>query len=135
MQLPVYITEFSISGLDASKHAYEMEKFLRIAFSHEAVAGITLGDLWDTSSTEGDSGIYMANKQPKPAAAKVDKLWREEWHTEINDRMHSDGTMDFEGFYGTYEYQVVAGDQVCTGIIDLVEVRVACFPIKLNPKL
>merc|ERR1711998_48707 len=50
VQLPVYITEFSLSGLDPAKHAYEMEKFLRIAFSHDAVAGITMGDLWDTGS-------------------------------------------------------------------------------------
>ena len=47
VQLPVYITDFSIANLDPAKHAYELEKFLRIAFSHEAVAGITLGDLWD----------------------------------------------------------------------------------------
>ena len=121
-QLPVYITEFSISGLDPAKHAYEMEKFLRIAFSHDAVAGITMADLWDKGSSRQNSGIYAANKQPKPAAAKLDKLWREEWHTEINERMHSDGTLDFEGFYGTYQYQLMAGDQVCTGVIDLNEV-------------
>ena len=124
LQLPVYITEFSISGLDPAKHAYELEKFLRIAFSHDAVAGITMGDLWDKGSSRPYSGIYAANKQPKPAAAKLDKLWREEWHTEINERMHSDGTLDFEGFYGTYQYQLMAGDQVCTGVIELNEVCV-----------
>ena len=64
LQLPVYITEFSISGLDPAKHAYELEKFLRIAFSHDAVAGITMGDLWDKGSSRPYSGIYAANKQP-----------------------------------------------------------------------
>ena len=122
VQLPVYITEFSISGLDPAKHAYELEKFLRIAFSHDAVAGITMGDLWDKGSSHASSGLYAANKQAKPAAAKLDKLWREEWHTEINEAMHNDGTLDFEGFYGTYQYQLMAGDQVCTGVIELLEV-------------
>ena len=119
----MYITDFSISGLDPAKHAYELEKFLRIAFSHDAVAGITMGDLWDKGSTRQNSGLYAANKQPKPAATKLDKLWREEWHTEINEAMDNNGgVLDFEGFYGTYQYQLMAGDQVCTGVIELFEV-------------
>ena len=82
LRLPVYITEFAISGLDPAKHAYELEKFLRIAFSHDAVAGIMLGDLWDRSagghgSVQSSSGLYAANKQPKPAAARLDHLWKE----------------------------------------------------------
>ena len=64
VQLPVYITEFSIANLDPAKHAYELEKFLRIAFSHPAVAGITLGDLWD----KGTPSAATAQSQPSQAA-------------------------------------------------------------------
>ena len=53
------------------QHAYELEKFLRTAFSHRAVAGVTLSELWDKGASHPGSGLYAANKQPKPAATKV----------------------------------------------------------------
>lgn len=116
----MYITDFAVSGLDPLKHAYELEKFLRIAFSHDAVAGISLGDLWD-KGTEGGAGIYTASKQPKPAAAKLDQLWKEEWTTRISEDMNSAGTLEFDGFFGTYQYELRSGDRVCAGEIDLLE--------------
>jgi hypothetical protein len=44
------------------RHAYELEKFLRVAFSHPAVAGITLGDFWDKSAERKGSGLYAEDK-------------------------------------------------------------------------
>ena len=83
LRLPVYITDFAIANLDPAKHAYELEKFLRIAFSHPAVAGITLGDLWDKANPWPSSGLYTTSKQPKPAATKLEQLWTSEWSTSI----------------------------------------------------
>lgn len=95
LRMPVYITELTISGLDPAQQAYELEKFLRIAFSHEAVAGITLGQLWDdprtTAAGANGPGLYTAGKQPKPGAERVDSLWRGEWHTEVTHEMTSRG--------------------------------------------
>ena len=97
----MYITEFAISGLDPAKHAYELEKFLRIAFSHDAVAGISFGDLWDRSAgqvaasgarTPATSGLYAANKQAKPAAARLDHLWKEEWSTTVERTLSAEVT-------------------------------------------
>jgi len=117
--LPVYITDFSIAGLDPAKHAYELEKFLRIAFSHEAVAGITLGDLWDKGNERPSSGLYTTSKQPKPAASKIEQLWTNEWTTHINSDLTKKGMLDFEGFYGTYQYEVRSGTRVCAGTVNL----------------
>jgi len=130
LQLPVYITEFAISGLDPAKHAYELEKFLRIAFSHDAIAGITLGNLWDGSRTPtaaghdppqtSSSGLYAANKQAKPAAQRLDKLWKEEWYTHAEKALSAEGGIEFDAFYGTYSYQLTSEDgKVCSGSIDL----------------
>eukprot|EP00322_Chrysochromulina_rotalis_P026947 CAMPEP_0115855900 /NCGR_PEP_ID=MMETSP0287-20121206/14778_1 /TAXON_ID=412157 /ORGANISM="Chrysochromulina rotalis, Strain UIO044" /LENGTH=1202 /DNA_ID=CAMNT_0003310063 /DNA_START=9 /DNA_END=3617 /DNA_ORIENTATION=+ len=119
--LPVYITDFSVSGLDPAKQAYEIEKFLRLAFSHEAVAGITLGNLWDRGNSRPGSGLYASTKQPKPAAAKIEQLWEHEWTTKVHQSMNVKGMLDFEGFYGTYQYEVRSGPKVCTGVIDLPE--------------
>ena len=68
VRLPVYITSFSITNVDPLKHAYELEKFLRVAFSHPAVAGITLDDLWDKSAARKGSGLYAEDKARKPAS-------------------------------------------------------------------
>lgn len=92
----MYITDFSISGLDPAKHAYELEKFLRIAFSHESVAGITLGDLWDKTAKRPGSGLYATTKQPKPAASKLEQLWTSEWTTRVNADLTAKGMLDFE---------------------------------------
>jgi len=126
LQLPVYITAFEIRNLDPAKHAYELEKFLRIAFSHDAVAGISLGDLWDTSSSDPKhgSGLYAANKQPKPSANKLSRLWKEEWHTVATKSLGSDGTIMFDGYYGSYTYSLTAYDQVCSGSINLESAEV-----------
>jgi len=127
LHLPVYITDFSIHDLDPSKHAYELEKFLRIAFSHEAVAGITLGDLWDRSATPSPrtgqrmSGLYAASKQAKPAAQRLDKLWKDEWHTSVQKKLNSDGSLTFDGYYGQYSYHLTSDDgKVCAGSVDLL---------------
>ncbi|KOO23982.1 glycoside hydrolase family 10 [Chrysochromulina tobinii] len=114
LRLPVYITEFTISGLDPAKHSYELEKFLRIAFSHESVAGILLGDLWDRpASATGKaitSGLYAANKEAKPAAARLDHLWKSEWTSRVQKGLSSEGSLDFDGYYGKYEYHLKSDD-------------------------
>jgi len=119
LKIPVYVTELSIANLDPAKHAYELEKFLRIAFSHEAVAGITLGELWDRGNPRSGSGLYAENKQPKPAAMKIDDLWRQEWRTDIQHEMGGSEAVRVEAFYGLYAYELRAGDRVCTGEIEL----------------
>ena len=112
-------------GLDPAKHAYELEKFLRIAFSHESVAGITLGDLWDrpaSASPSGavTSGLYAANKQAKPAASRLDHLWKNEWNSKVQKGLSSDGSVEFDGFYGKYEYHLTSDDgKTCDGAIEL----------------
>jgi len=121
VRLPVFITDFSIAGLVPAKHAYELEKFLRIVFSHPAVAGVTLGDLWDKSNVRPGSGLYAVTKQAKPAAAKLDQLWGQEWTTRIERAMGNEkGSLEFEGFWGQYHYELRSGTSECVGDIRLI---------------
>ena len=119
VQLPVYITSFSIMNVDPLKHAYELEKFLRIAFSHPAVAGITLGDFWDKSAERRGSGLYAEDKAPKPAVATLAKLFEEEWRTEVTHSLDSEGSLEVHGFYGSYAFELTFGDLSCRGQITL----------------
>jgi hypothetical protein len=106
LQKPVFITELTISGLEPAQHAYEFEKLLRLAFSHDAVAGITIGELWDGEVQTADAaagrgpGLYLPNKAAKPAVERMDALWREEWSTKVARAMASGGVVDVDGFYG-----------------------------------
>ena len=119
LELPIFVTDVSVAGLDPAKHAYEIEKFIRVAFSHEAVGGIFLGDLWDRKNPQVASGLYADSKQPKPAAARLEALWGEEWRTSVTQPMGASGVLDFEGFHGLYEYTLSFGDLTCSGEIDL----------------
>ena len=107
-------------NVDPLKHAYELEKVLRVAFSHEAVASISLGDLWDAGNPLQGSGLFSADRRPKPAVAALERLWRDEWHTAASKpTMTSDGSIDLEGFYGTYSYELHSGARVCSGTVEL----------------
>lgn len=120
LQLPVYVTDLEIRGLDSAKHAYELEKFMRIAYSHDAVAGIFLGELWDDAAGNSkSSGLYAANKQPKPAAKKLTSLWTEEWHTEQKKKMGPATSVLIDGYYGVYDYSISSGEQECFGALEL----------------
>lgn len=125
LRKPIYITEFTISGLEPAQHAYEFEKLLRLAFSHEAVAGVTVGELWDGTLTTADAaagrgpGLYLPNKAAKPAVQRLDALWGEEWSTHVSRVMPNDGIVAVDGFYGVYTYELRSGDQVCTGQFEL----------------
>ena len=56
---------------------------------------------------------------PKPAAARLEALWGEEWRTSVTQPMGASGVLDFEGFHGLYEYTLSFGDLTCSGEIDL----------------
>ena len=102
------------------QHAYELEKFLRTAFSHRAVAGVTLSELWDKGASHPGSGLYAANKQPKPAATKMEELWKYEWTSQFERRMGREGVVSIEGFYGLYAYELRSGERVCSGEVELL---------------
>ena len=70
--------------------------------------------MWDKSAEpspstgQRTSGLYAVNKQAKPAAARLDRLWKEEWHTTTHKPLNSDGSIELDGYYGKYSYHVPA---------------------------
>lgn len=114
LNLDIKITEFDMGTheeglmLTQKEMAVEYSKFMRTAFSHPAVSGLVLWGFTDDIIWVGptDSGIgaglYDPQGYPKVVKDSVDKLWKEEWHTELSERINSNGTLSFRGFYGTY---------------------------------
>ena len=45
------------------------------------------------------------------------QLWGAEWTTYLVEGMNAAGTLEFDGFYGTYEYALRSGGRECSGSI------------------
>ena len=68
---------------------------------------LLIGDLGRKGNLRANAGLYAPNKQSKPAASKLEQLWSDEWTTRVNaDLAAAHGVLDFEGFFGTYQYEV-----------------------------
>ena len=106
-----------MGGLAPDAQRAALEALLRLAFAHPAVAGVDLGDLWDEGNALPRSGLYDAERQPKPAARLLDALWRGEWHTAAQKALTSDGSLELDAYYGRYQYEVRSGERVCAGTL------------------
>ncbi|MEI3039828.1 MAG: endo-1,4-beta-xylanase [Victivallales bacterium] len=93
------------------------EKLYRLWFSHPAVDAITWWNLVDGTaayaplgSEQGENslraGLVNYDFSPKPAFKTLERLIRQEWHTET-ELDYRDGAMNlFHGFYGDYEAEI-----------------------------
>jgi len=119
--LPVMITEFDIGdntnglSLTQAQQASEVSKFLRTAFSHPAVVGITFWGFWDNRHWIPGGGFIDANKVPKIAADSIYNLWHNVWTTNVSGATSAGGVLGFRGFAGKYQVTVTSG---ATTIID-----------------
>ena len=119
--LPVMITEFDIGDntngltLTQAQQASEVSKFLRTAFSHPAVVGITFWGFWDNRHWIPGGGFIDANKVPKIAADSIYNLWHNVWTTNVSGATSAGGVLGFRGFAGKYQVTVTSG---ATTIID-----------------
>ena len=53
---------------------------------------------------------------PKPAYNTLKRLIKEEWHTEGTNKTDSNGWIEFEGYFGTYNLTINSQDfQIVTG--------------------
>lgn len=59
---------------------------------------------WDSTTWISHAGIYTLDKRPKKAAHAIQRLWQEEFNTSLAIQQPVPGWLEFEGFYGTYEY-------------------------------
>ena len=122
LNIPVNFSEVSIIGrrdLGDGDRFQELavERLYRIWFSHPAVDGITWWNLVDGTaayaplgSEQGENslraGLVNYDFTPKPAFRVLERLIREEWHTEKTVQYTDGGDNVFHGFYGDYEIEI-----------------------------
>jgi endo-1,4-beta-xylanase len=130
---PIHITEIMVPSVAApitnswkkglwseENQAEFLKQFYTTAFANPACEALLY---WGFEDREIDHprfdgyGLIHADLSPKPAYNTLKHLIKEEWHTQFtNSITDSNGWIEFEGFYGTYnltidgqEFQIVSG--------------------------
>ena len=52
-------------------------------------------------------GLFRFDMTPKPAYYALDNLINKKWHTELNLILNDEGCVNFRGFYGDYEIEII----------------------------
>lgn len=127
--LKIKVTEFDLGTreegvlLSEEKMASEYVRFLKTAFSHPAVEGITLWGFWDrviwnapTAKSIG-SGLFNVDMTPKMAGDSVVNLLLKEWTTK--ESVDLSEVSSIRGFYGDYSVTLVSGGKKYTGTFSI----------------
>ena len=112
----VVISEISIpSNIGEEVQAEAVEMMYKVAFSNPHTSGIFWWNLDDNGITTfknrdalGEnlpSAGLIRNGKEKESYRVLDRLINKEWHTE-GSALTSNGILEFEGFYGTYEIEI-----------------------------
>ena len=142
---PLQITEVTVPAYsweaeDEEIQAEIIEKLYSIWFSHPAVEQIIYWNLvdgyahlWDPdpakiAASQGDmsigenyyyGGLFRFDLSPKPAYYKIKELFQERWHTEEELVADENGTVDFRGFFGSYDVEIEIDGKTVKTSIDL----------------
>ena len=119
---PLEITEVTIPTFGEGNEAEDMQaevfKYLyTLWFSSKNVESVVYWNTVDKSAYESptwnenrlDSGVLHKDLTPKKSAKMLEKLFKEEWHTELELVSDAEGKISFDGFHGDYDVQVLNG--------------------------
>ncbi len=100
--LPVTITEFDMAAEDESARAAGLEEFFRTCFAHSTVQGIYLAGFWEGAHPRAGDALWRRDWTPTAAADACRRLVFDEWWTDWEGVVGSDGVCEVPAFYGTY---------------------------------
>jgi len=133
LRKPIHITEIMVSSYAApitnswkkgvwseELQAEFLDRFYTTAFANPACEALLYWGFADRElnhSRYDGYGLVHADLSPKPAYTTLKRLIKEEWHTELtNITTDSNGWLEFDGFYGTYNLTIQNQDfQIVTG--------------------
>ncbi len=127
----ITIPAYSSDTEDEEIQAKLLEYLYSLWFSHPAMEQIIYWNLVDGYAyvhnptperirmSQGDmtvgenvyyGGLVRFDMSPKPAYYALENLINKKWHTEANGQ----GCVDFRGFYGDYEIEIIIGEKAVT---------------------
>ena len=106
------LTELDIDTPDEQRQAAFMRDVLTIAFSHPAVSGIVMWQVWGQGA--GHKTLWRADWTIKPAGQVwLDQVFKE-WWTNTGGTTDREGRFAARGYLGDYEITVRAGGRTRT---------------------
>jgi endo-1,4-beta-xylanase len=109
--LPIEMTEVSISLQDGQLQADYLRDYMIAMFSHPGVHDVMLWGFWQGRHWRPDGGIFNIDWSIRPAAQMFIDLTQKQWSTDVTVKTDEHGAADVRGFYGAYEVSVTAGNQ------------------------
>ena len=86
-----------------AKQAEDLEQMYRNLFeNHPLVTGITNWDFGDGAWLNAPSGVIRKDGSLKPSYHALQRLIKEEWHTDVTLTTNEQGVIELEGFKGKY---------------------------------
>jgi hypothetical protein len=102
--LPIVISSLEVTAQTEALQAERLEDLLVLFFSHPAVAGVCLGELWEALlPPPGKSALFRQGFVIKEAGKIVERYLRESWRTSVDAQSGADGWLTVPGFHGQYE--------------------------------
>ncbi len=108
--LPITVTEFGVNIFNEQLQADYTRDFLTAAFSHPAVHGVLHWGFWEGRHWNPDAALYRKDWTPRASAQMLERLLREEWHTQITKTTDADGGFSLRAFHGDYRVEVTLPD-------------------------
>ena len=111
----ISISEFTMDIESPAIRQQYTADFMTAAFSHPKVFEFLF---WGYQGEKAD--IFKADWEPGAMGSAFFSLIRGNWHSRLTAQTGSDGVVNMRGFYGTYDYSFVDGNQLVRGTFDLL---------------
>jgi len=113
--------------------AKRVSEFYTVLFSHPAVEAVTWWDFTDQGAwQQAPAGLVRSDMSPKPAYEQLHGLIKGKWWTKVETTTGSDGSANFEGFWGQYEIEAKSGDRRLTGTFSLEKGQKSPVEVRLT---
>lgn len=111
----ISISEFTMEVKDPEVRKQYTKDFMTAAFSHPSVSEFLFwGFQWEKAD------IFTDDWRLGIMGEAFYELVHKEWKTKITKTTNRKGCLEDRGFYGTYEYTYIDGDEVKKGTFDLL---------------
>ncbi len=111
--LPIAITEFTISSTDKQLQADYLRDYLTMSFSQPAIDEFINWGFWAGAHYQADDALYNLDFSIRPHGQVYEDLVFGEWWTDTRGTTRS-GALTTDVFKGDYTITVTLGDQVVT---------------------
>lgn len=116
--LPIWFTELDVSSINEYIRGDDLEVMLREAFAHPAVEGIMLWGFWELFMSRENAHLVNAEGDVNEAGQRLLSL-KEEWMSHACGLTDEQGQLEFRGFQGSYEVEIVGAKKVSkTFVVD-----------------